>query len=71
MRHITWLGLLVGATAVGGTAYKSVGPDGTVIFSDRPMPKRRRSPVAATLDLRASGAAGGRAPESGKAAGEG
>jgi len=38
MRHITWLGLLVGATAVGGTAYKSVGPDGTVIFSDRPMP---------------------------------
>jgi len=38
MRHITWLGLLVGATAVGGTAYKSVGPDGTVIFSDRRMP---------------------------------
>jgi hypothetical protein len=38
MRHVTWLGLLVGATAIGGTAYKSVGPDGTVIFSDRPMP---------------------------------
>jgi hypothetical protein len=38
MRHITWLGLLVGATAVGGTAYKSVGPDGTVVFSDRPTP---------------------------------
>jgi hypothetical protein len=38
MRHIAWSGLLLAAAAAGGTAYRSVGPDGTVIFSDRPSP---------------------------------
>lgn len=38
MRHIASVGLLVTATAVGGAAYKSIGPDGSVIYSDRPTP---------------------------------
>jgi hypothetical protein len=38
MRHLAWSGLLLAAAAAGGTAYRSVGPDGTVIFSDRPSP---------------------------------
>jgi hypothetical protein len=38
MRHVAWLGLLVAATVLGGPAYKSIGPDGTVTYSDRPMP---------------------------------
>lgn len=38
MRHLAWSGLLIAAAATGGTAYRSVGPDGTVIFSDRPTP---------------------------------
>ena len=38
MRHVAWLGLLVAASAFGGAAYKSIGPDGAVIYSDRPTP---------------------------------
>jgi hypothetical protein len=38
MKHIVWVGLILSTAAAGGTAYKSIGPDGTVTFSDRPMP---------------------------------
>ena len=72
MRHIAWLGLLVGATAVGGTAYKSVGPDGTVIFSDRQMPNAEevRLPQPSTyappaLPAGSSGTASAPAPVTG------
>jgi hypothetical protein len=36
MRHVAWLSLLACASAVAGTVYKSVGPDGAVIYADRP-----------------------------------
>ena len=36
MRHAAWLSLVVCATAAAGTVYKSVGPDGAVIYTDRP-----------------------------------
>ena len=38
MKQIVWVGLILSTAAAGGTAYKSIGPDGTVNFSDRPMP---------------------------------
>lgn len=38
MRHSAWLALLLSVAAVGGTAYRSVGPDGTVTYTDRPAP---------------------------------
>jgi len=38
MRHLAWLALIVAAAVAGGTAYKSIGPDGTVIYTDRPTP---------------------------------
>lgn len=38
MRHLAWLGLLLATAATGGTAYKSIGPDGSVVYTDRPTP---------------------------------
>lgn len=38
MKQLAWLGLFLSAAALGGTAYKSIGPDGSVTYTDRPMP---------------------------------
>ncbi len=38
MRHAAWLTLVACATAAAGTVYKSIGPDGAVVYTDRPAP---------------------------------
>jgi len=62
MRHVAWLSLLVCTAAVGGAAYKSIGPDGSVVYTDRPTPNAQevRLPEPSTYAppaLPASGAA--------------
>jgi hypothetical protein len=61
MRHVVWLGLLLSAAAAGGTAYKSIGPDGSVIYTDRPMPNAQevRLPEPSVYTAPAMPAAGG------------
>jgi hypothetical protein len=41
MRHLAWLGLIACTVAAGATAYKSVGPDGKVTYTDRPTPNAK------------------------------
>jgi hypothetical protein len=62
MRHLAWLGLLVAATVCGGPAYKSIGPDGTVTYSDRPAPNAEevRLPEPSTYSAPTLPQSGGR-----------
>lgn len=68
MRHAAWLSLLVCAAAAAGTAYKSIGPDGSVVYTDRPAPNAQelRLPEPSTYappDLPASRSAPAFQPE--------
>jgi hypothetical protein len=68
MRHAAWLSLFACAAAAAGTVYKSIGPDGSVVYTDRPAPIAQdlRFPVPAPYappDLPASRSAPALQPE--------
>lgn len=68
MRHAAWLGLFACAAAAAGTVYKSLGPDGSVVYTDRPAPNAQelRLPEPSTYappDLPATGSAPAFQPE--------